>query len=555
MQTPQPATAHWARLTETARRVLGGPPLLAAALALVTWLAGFKGTDQAAQVFRVLEIRQHGLSLVDSGWYGGIYPLSYSVAFPLLGALIGLAGCSLVMSTLATWAFDRLTTDFLGRRTAGSWYFALSSLLQVAIGQLPFLAGEAFGLCAVLALTRRRRPAALALGLASALCSPLAAAFLALACLAWGWRSRGANWWPVWLAVLSMVVVGGLGLAFPGDGYFPFPWTELVMIELLCLAVMSPLVRTTPAVRVAVAIYAVASLGSFVVPNPLGGNAGRLATSVGIPLLACFVTAPGASRLRLSWPDWLGRLRRPLAEAGWQRYAGVVLVPFAIWQWAPGVSALTSSKSDPSTTEAFYAPLLARLHAGAADPQRIEVVPTAEHWEAAFVAPHLSLARGWERQIDTARNPLFYLPGLLSASSYQRWLVANGVDWVALPAAPLDYAGRSEAALLRSGTVRDLAPVWHDAYWELWRVTDSPGLVSGPATLTSLTPDHLDLAARATGTVTVRVRWSSYWTFTTGTGCLARDAEGWTSVHLTSTGPVALSASIRPERGPDCPSP
>jgi hypothetical protein len=359
----------------------------------------------------------------------------------------------------------------------------------------------------------------------------------------------------VWLAVVSMVVIGGLGLAFPGDGYFPFPWTELVMIELLCLAVASPLVRTTPAVRVAVGIYAVASLASFAVPNPLGGNAGRLATAVGIPLLGCFVTAPESARFRLSLPRGRFGLRSPLAHGRWQRYAGVVLVPFAVWQWAPGLNALTSSQGNPSTSQAFYTALLTRIGARPNDPQRIEIVPTEEHWEAAFVATKLSLARGWERQIDTARNPIFYQPGLLTAASYAQWLVDNGVTWVALPNTTLDYAGKGEAALLRSGKVPDLAPVWHDADWRLWRVTDSPGLVSGPARMTSLAPDHLTMVATAPGTLTVRVRWTPYWTLSTGTGCVTSAPLGWTTVRLTSTGPVELSAELGPTRGPDCSTP
>ncbi len=549
------ATARRLPLGELATRTrdaLAGPALLAAVLATVAWALGVKGTDQAAQTYWVLEVRRYGLSLIDSGWYGGTYPLSYSAGFPVIGAVIGVAGCSVVMSTVSTWAFDRLTYNFLRRRTAGSWYFAVSSLLQVAIGQLPFLCGEAFGLCALLAMTRRRRPLALALGLASALCSPLAAAFLVLACMAWAWRSRGANWWPVWLALVTTLVIGGIGLAFPGDGPFPFSWTELVMIELLCLAVASPLVRTTPAVRVAVCIYAVASLASFLVPNPLGGNAGRLATAVGIPLLACFVTAPEAVRLRLSLPARLSGLRHPLLQGRWQRYAGLVLVPFAVWQWAPGVHAVASSHNDPSTTQAFYTPLLARLGARANDPQRIEIVPTAEHWEADYVATHLSLARGWERQIDTARNPIFYQPGLLDAASYQQWLVTNGISWVALPKAPLDYAGKAEAALVSSGRVRDLTPVWHSANWQLWRVSGSPGLVSGPARLTALAPDHLTLQVSSPGTVTVRVRWTSYWTLSTGSGCLEPDSQGWTTLRAASTGLVELTAQLGPTRGPDC---
>ncbi|MGL1180797.1 hypothetical protein ACSTLD_23785, partial [Vibrio parahaemolyticus] len=62
----------------------------------MAWVLGVQGTDQAAQTFWVLEMRRHGLSLFDSSWYGGTYPLSYSAAFPVLGAILGLAGSAVV---------------------------------------------------------------------------------------------------------------------------------------------------------------------------------------------------------------------------------------------------------------------------------------------------------------------------------------------------------------------------------------------------------------------------------------------------------------------------
>lgn len=543
-----------------ARRVAASPAGLAAALAALAWALGLHGTDQAAQVFRVLEVRRHGLALLDGGWYGGIYPLSYSVVFPLVGAAVGLAASAVATCTAAAWAFDRLVVRHLGARPAGSWYFAASTLLQVAIGQLPFLAGEALGLLAVLALGSRRRVLAAALAVGAALCSPLAAAFLAMACLAWGWRLRGSDRTPVALALLAMAVVGLLAVAFPGDGAFPFPWTELVVVELLCAAVASPLVRTTPAVRVAVGLYAVASLAAFVVPNPLGGNAGRLGSAVGVPLLACFATAPAAVRPRLTLAGgaaWrTGRAVAAHLGDRWQRWAAAALVPFAVWQWAPGVHAVIDSQRDPATAEAFYAPLVARLRTAPLAASRIEIVPTAEHWEAAYVATAgLSLARGWERQIDTARNPLFYRPGLLTPASYRAWLLGAGVSWVALPRTHLDYAGVAEAALLRSGRVPGLRRVWRSADWELWSVRGSPGLVSGPAALTGLAPDHVDLLAAAAGAVTVRIRYTSYWTLPPGAGCVAPDPAGWTVVQVARPGPIDLAADLRPVRGPVCATP
>ena len=82
---------------------------------------------------------------------------------------------------------------------------------------------------------------------------------------------------------------------------------------------------------------------------------------------------------------------------------------------------------------------------------RVEVVPTALHWEAVYVALRFPLARGWERQLDTANNPIFYDPGRLTPRSYRAWLLDNGVRFVALSDARLDYAAYGEAYLVRRG--------------------------------------------------------------------------------------------------------
>jgi hypothetical protein len=536
-----------------------GPAALAGVLALAAVLLGLSGTDQAAQVYRVIEVRHHGLALFDLGWYGGTYPFGYSVVFPVVGALIGLKATAVILAIVATWAFDRLVTGYLGQRTLGSWYFAVSTLLQVVIGRLPFLAGEAFALLALLALTRGRRRAALLCGVLAALSSPLAAAFLAMACVAWAWRTRSSRWWPVLTAAASMGVVLALGLVFPGEGYMPFPWTELVMVLLFCLTVATPLVETTPAVRMAALLYAISSVFSFLVPNPLGGNAGRLAESIGVPLLACFATAPERARRLLSVPSLAGRVFSRLTPLGgaartrpWQAFAAVVLVPFAVWQWAPGLHIVTSASAYPSSEQAFYQPLISRLAAAHSAPMRIEIVPTAQHWEAAYVAPSLPLARGWERQIDTARNPIFYDPGALTARAYERWLVNNGVQFVALPNAPLDYAGRPEAALIRSGRVKGLRLAWASHNGRLWVVTDSPGLVSGPATVRLLTSDHVSLDTAQPGAVTLRVRYTSLWSVQSGHACVSADPLGWTHVDVSAPGPVTLTVSVIPHAAPIC---
>jgi hypothetical protein len=578
---PTPAAADW--IAWCRRRVDSlAPSALALVLGATALLLGWAGVDQAAQTYRTLQFQLHGLMLWDSGWYAGNFPLGYSVLFPAVAGTFGIKVVPVASAVIATWAFDRFVRSYLGARPLGTWYFAVSTLLPVTIGQWPFLAGEAAGLLALVSLQRGRRPLALALGVLSALFSPLAAAFLALGCLAWAAYSSRRRW-TIATAVAAMVVVIALGMLFPGTGPFPFPWTGLVPTELLCLCALTPLVQTTPAVRLGALLYAAASLFSFLVPNPLGGNAPRLAASIGVPLLACFVTAPGPALSRLtpsravSWVEsrWLPGQNRHLVLTGRWRYVTLLLVvPFAVWQWAPWDGVVTSAASAPYTGSAFYKPLISTLSVASPTPVRVEIPPTVDHWESAFVAPYVSLARGWERQLDIADNPLFYTTtGTLAASTYAAWLDAEGVSFVALPAAPLDYAAKAEGALLAAGRVPGLSLVWSNPDWKLWRVTTSPGLVTGPATLTSLVPDHLTLSATAPGVITVRVRYTNFWSVTFGDACVAPAANGsvpsdpassgevagtpaaagtgsgaapyqWTSVTALSAGTIELSASV-----------
>jgi hypothetical protein len=535
-----------------------GPALLTLVLATTVCLLGWRGVDQAAQFYRVMEFKAHGLMLWDSGWYGGNFPLGYSVLFPAIGAILTIPVASVAAAVVATWAFDRVVTAYLGRRPLGTWYFAVSTLLPVAIGQLPFLTGEAFGLTALLALQRGRRPLALVLATLAALCSPLAAAFLAMVCLAWAFYGSGRRVWLIATAGISLALIVAIGVLFPGDGAFPFPWTGLLVTELLCLTALTPLVRTTPAVRLGALFYGAASFFSFLVPNPLGGNAPRLAGSIGIPLLVCFLTAPGPALARLSPARLLSRLTRGRTiELGprWRAAAFLLVVPFAVWQWAPSKTIVTTPANDPELHQSFYQPLLFELGALSPGPIRVEVPPTLEHWEAAFLAPHVSLARGWERQLDIANNNIFYVTGALTPASYKAWLDTNGVTWVALPSAPLDYAAQGEARLLESGLVPGLRLAWQTPQWRLWVVEGSPGLVTGPARLVNLVPDHLTLQVSAPGPITVRVRYTTFWSVTSGVACLAQAPGGWTSIEAQTIGTLALSASMIHSTSPaGCPS-
>ena len=564
-----PLYTRWAPRLRRALSALA-PAALACVLASAALLLGWRGVDQAAQTYRVAQYQLHGLMLWDSGWYAGNFPLGYSVLFPPVAAVFGLQVVAVASAVIATWSFDRVVRSYLGARPLGTWYFAVSTLLPVTIGQWPFLAGEAAGLLALVSLQRGRRPPALALGVTSALFSPLAAAFLAMVCLAWAAYNLKRRRWIIATAAVSLVVIGVLGILFPGTGPFPFPWTGLVPSELLCLTALTPLVQTTPAVRLGALLYAAASLFSFVVPNPLGGNAPRLAGSIGVPLLACFLTAPGPALNRLSQSELVRRVARGrnlLLPGRWRYLAVVLVVPFAVWQWAPWDGIITSPAQASFTQQAFYTPIITELSKAAPVPVRVEIPPTLDHWESAYVAPHVALARGWERQLDIADNPLFYTPGALTPQSYEAWLNAEGITYVALPAAPLDYAARAEGSLLTSGRLAGLIPVWSSRHWKLWRVSSSPGLLTGPGTLSSLEPDHLVINASGPGQMTVRVRYTKFWSVTAGAACVGPAAVPtgagqssaspyeWTSVTALGAGTIELSASVlHPPAPAACPS-
>jgi len=226
-------------------------------------------------------------------------------------------------------------------------------------------------------------------------------------------------------------------------------------------------------------------------------------------------------------------------------------IPMAVMQWSPAFGAMTGIRHDPSTQASYYRPLVAELQNYEEPLGRVEVVPTRYHWEAAYVAPAIPLARGWERQLDIADNPLFYDTEDLNADTYRGWLIDNGVRYVALSDAPLDFAGVAEARLVDSG-VPGLVLTWTSAHWRLYAVAGSTGIVAGPGHLTELDAGRVGLDATAAGSVLLRVRYSPYWTVTSGTACVYPTADNWTMLDVP--GPEAITLQLHLSTDPDRPS-
>ena len=96
------------------------------------------------------------------------------------------------------------------------------------------------------------------------------------------------------------------------------------------------------------------------------------------------------------------------------------------------------------------------------------------------MAPHVMLARGWERQLDRYRNGLFYDESApLTAARYRAWLSEQAISYVALPDAPLDYSGERRGAAAggagAAGGGRYLREVWRSRALAPVRGRSAPG--------------------------------------------------------------------------------
>jgi hypothetical protein len=164
----------------------------------------------------------------------------------------------------------------------------------------------------------------------------------------------------------------------------------------------------------------------------------------------------------------------------------------------------------------------------------------------------MPLARGWERQLDVADNPIFYRTGPLPSTAYRSWLIDNGVRYVALAAAPLDMAAQAEGRLVASGQVPGLDLVWRTSTWRLYAVAGSPGIVSSPARLISDADGRMVVQAGSAGPVVIRVRFSPDWIIH-GAGCLSRTPDSWIEVRVPGAERFTLTLSLFGSDPDSCP--
>jgi hypothetical protein len=508
--------------------------LAAAALSAFVVLAVPRGGDLAAHLYRTGLVRQ-GVLVWDNLWFGGQYPLSsYSLLYYLLAAVVGntvlgIAGVAIAAAIFASIAHHEW-------RAAGRWparSFAVLLAGQAFTAAYPYDLGVSTLLATLWALQRRRLRLAVCFVALTLGFSPLAFLFLALVLLALFLGQRRVNRHTLGMAA-AVLAAGGVQIAVlaalptPGLVYPYGTWRLLVGLAVAGLgAVVALRGRGGRPLAAIFLVWAAATVVADLVPSPVGHNLIRAS----VFLLPLVLASAGLAGFR---PRWLA--------IG----AAVVALAANVLPYAAMVSDRSSSADARSS---FWRPVVRFLSAHSGPGYRVEVVPTANHWEAYYLPrAGFALARGWYRQLDIADNAPLYAQTLTPAA-YRAWLRERAVRYVVVPRLPLEAidAGR-EATLVRSAStgLREALATRAAVIYELPR--PRPILTgAGAAAITSITASRIDGWVARPGRYLLRVNFTPYWKVAYGSVCLRRaGVRTMTRLDAARPGPFSIRALETP---------
>ena len=347
---------------------------------------------------------------------------------------------------------------------------------------------------------------------------------------------------------LSMMLA--LLLIFHEGGYEPFGLSSLLPAVGACIALLLLVPRSERLVRYTTLLYLGLLLFAYFFRSPMGSNAVRFGV-----LFAPAVLAGYAGIVEIEWtlvrvrsPWWklrssVARLPRRLGRPQAVWVCLLSLVALVGWQVTGPLSQSVGASSDPASRESFYTPVIRYLDSrDRSGPMRIEVPFTSSHWDAAILGARFDLARGWDRQLDTRYDSLFYGPHL-SAAAYQGWLLDDGVRFVALSDAATDFSSIQEARLISRG-LPFLRLVFGSAHWHVYEVRVERPLATGPGYLASMNGDGFSVSATHAGTFLIRIHYTPYWDVTSGSGALSEATGGWTRLSASRAGVIAVDAEL-----------
>ncbi|WP_030341730.1 MULTISPECIES: hypothetical protein [unclassified Streptomyces] len=554
------------------QRMLRHPVLSVTVLAGVLHIIWFftfanSGGDLAAQDAWAEFVGRHPDSAYNLAWYGGMHPVSYSVVSPYLMSVLGVRTTMMIAGTVSA---GLLTLVLIRSRAVRNPLWAslggVAAFLANAIsGRVTFGLGTMFALGAVAAVfcwpyrwRYKRWAKALAaapLAALATMASPVAGLFVGLVAVALFLQKRRPGAWALGLAPTAVVAVSAW--LFPFSGTQPMGFGSVVMPLLYGLFCLYLAPKEWVTVRLTAAVYSLAVVLVWLISSQIGSNISRLPMMfAGAALVAVLpYTVPKTRK-------WYVAVLALLGFAGWIGFKSVddIIHTTPAASWAREL-----------------APLINQLQKQGAEQGRVEVVPARSHREASALAPDFNLARGWNRQADMERNPLFY-DDTLNSANYHEWLQRWAVHYVVLPKDDPDGdGGERERALLQRG-MPYLKQVWGDANWQLFKVTDPAPMAEPNAVVDRAEQGEMILRVRKPGRILIRIPYSPWLSVVdergdkvkppqpSGTpksyrnvdGCLTQtpeDADGdrWTVLLAPKAGTYRLAAPYQLPRGTPCP--
>ncbi|MEU6734717.1 MFS transporter [Streptomyces physcomitrii] len=474
---------------------------LVAGVLHIVWFFVFanSGGDLAAQDAWAEFVGRHPDSAYNLAWYGGMHPVSYSVVSPYLMSVFGVRTTMMVAGTLsATLLTLVLVRSRVVSRVLPPAFLGVFGLVCNAIsGRVTYGLGTLFALAAVAVVFcwphrwRRRRWAKALLaaplaGIATA-ASPVAGLFVGLVAVALFLQKRRPGAWA--LGIAPTVVVGLSAWLFPFSGTQPMDVIAAGPPLLCSLIVAWGVPKDWKTVRVTAWVYALAVLLTWVISSQIGSNVTRLGMVFGGAVLLAAL---------------------PFIEPRTRRWYIVGFGVFGFVVWIAIKTIIDIIHTTPAASWAReLAPLVHHLEEEGADKGRVEVVPTRSHREASALAPYVNLARGWNRQADMERNPLFY-DDTLNSANYHEWLQRWAVHFIVLPKDSLDgTSGPRERELILRGQPY-LKLLWGDKNWQLYEVTDPAPLAEPPASVTRADQGELTVEVERAGRVLIRIPYSPW---------------------------------------------
>jgi hypothetical protein len=543
----------------------------------IVWFFTFanSGGDLAAQDAWAEFVGRHPDSAYNLAWYGGMHPVSYSIVSPYLMSVLGVRTTMMLAGTVSAGLLtlilirSRSVKNPLWASLAGVYAF----LCNAASGRVTFGLGTMFALGAVAVVFcwphrwRYKRWAkalcAAPLAALATMASPVAGLFVGLVAVALFLQKRRPGAWALGLAPTAVVALSAW--LFPFAGTQPMKIASVLLPLAYGVLVFLLVPREWSTVRITAGVYSLSVVLVWLVSSQIGSNISRLSMLfAGVALAAAL-------------PFTVPRTRK------W--YAVVItFVGFTVWIGFKSVDDVVHTTPTASWAREL-APLVNELQEVGAEKGRVEVVPAASHREASALAPYVNLARGWNRQADMERNPLFY-DDTLNSANYHEWLQRWAVHFVVVPKdEPDGDGGERERELVQRG-MPYLKQIWGDANWQLFQVTDPAPLASPNTVVDRAAQGEMTMRVKKAGRILIRIPYSPWLSivdaegkklkppqetdeskergdgepkvFDNVNGCLMEtpeDADGdkWTMLLAPHAGTYRLAAPYTVPRGTPCP--